>query len=285
MTATELTPLIPDPPARPQSTTAAAMVAMLRRHYLPDEAKPAGIFAPEIQAPGPTQRKADLIWLGCTAATGKLLIGHEVKVSRSDLLTELADLTKSDPWERYCDRWYLVVPGLSLIQGLELPGAWGVLLPPSGRRTRSMTVHRQAAVLRPDEQSPALRTIAAWVHWQVRDARNRAADREQRLERALDDVRQLQLTAAPRTHNPTREVVERIVAALGGVSGSGDDHEIGNWRQRVSADDVITALRDLGTVYERRDEALRTLDRTRSGLEQMRKSITWVLDDTNGRVR
>lgn len=269
--------------ARSEPTTAVAMVAMLRRHYVPDESRPAGIFAPEVQAPGLTRRTADLIWLGCTAATGKLLIGHEIKVSRADLLAELADLTKTDPWQRYCDRWYLVVPSVSLIEGLELPGSWGVMLPPSGRRTRSMTVNRPAPPLRPDEQSPALRTIAAWVHWRVRDARNRADDREDRLKRALDDIRELQLKAAPRTHNPTREIVERIVVELGGATGISPGH-VGDWQHRVKVDDVVAALKDLGAVYERRDDAMRTLTNAQTSLGQLHRHVAWVLDQMNGQV-
>ncbi len=143
--------LIPDPPATPVPTTEHSMVEMLRRHYVPDATKTAGVFAPEIQAPGPVQRRADLIWLGCTAAAGNRLVGHEVKVTRADVLSELADLTKSDPWQRYCDQWWLVIPHLSLIEGLELPESWGVVLPPSGRRTRSVTVHRKAPLLGPVE--------------------------------------------------------------------------------------------------------------------------------------
>lgn len=271
-------PLIHDEPTKSPSTTAAAVLGMLRRHYLPDESRPAGIFAPEIQAPGSTRRKADLIWLGCAAATGKQLVGHEIKVTRSDVLAELADLTKSDPWQRYCDRWYLVVPHLALIKGLDLPETWGLLTLPSGRRTRSMTMHRQAPPLQPLEQAPALRTVAAWLHWQLRDARNQAADRQRRLDRALDDVRQLQLSAAPRTHNPTREVVEQTIAALGGAHGYAD--EVGDWRRSVKVGDVVAALRDLGTVYKRRDEVLRTLDGALEQLESLGARVARVLADT-----
>jgi hypothetical protein len=116
--------------AGPDSANASAMIAMLRRHYIPDETRPSGIFAPEIQAPGSSGRRADLIWLGCTAAAGDELIGHEIKISRADLLNELADLSKSHSWQRYCDRWWLVVPHEALIHGLELPPSWGVMLPP-----------------------------------------------------------------------------------------------------------------------------------------------------------
>lgn len=112
MTEVTDTPLIPGPSTPPQPTTASAMLDMLRRHYLPDERRPAYLLAPEIQAPGRSSRRADLIALGMSAATNGALIGHEIKVTRADVQAELGDLTKSDPW--------------------------GIMLPPSGRRTRSV---------------------------------------------------------------------------------------------------------------------------------------------------
>jgi hypothetical protein len=225
------------------------------------------------------------MWLGCASATGHHLVGHEVKVSRADVLTELSDLTKTDPWQRYCDYWWLVVPDPALIRGLELPESWGVMLPPSGRRTRSMTIHRKAPKLTPLEQSPALRALAAWQCWVFRDLRNTAADREKRLGEALQRVAELKRAALPRTHNPTREMVEHILAALGGAYDSGDggdpgSRQIGDWRQRVAVEDIIAALRDLGALYQRRDEALRTLERTRERLLSQHAALGHALTET-----
>lgn len=259
--------------------TAQAMVELLRRHYLPDDTRPAGIFAPEIQAPGSTRRRADLIWLGCTAATGNHLVGHEIKVSRADVRTELTDLTKSDPWQRYCDRWYLVVPHLSLIEDLELPDSWGVLTPPSGRRTRSMTVHRTAPRLRPVEQSPALRTLAAWQLWQLRDSRAAARDLTRRLQQTELANRELRLST-PHQPDPRREVVGRVIAALGQTDPGSDS--VGDWGHEVQVDDVVAALKDLGSVYHRRDDALRTLESIRRTLERYQRLITEVLARPDG---
>jgi hypothetical protein len=260
--------LAPDEPATPQMATAQAMLGLLRRHYLPDETRPAGIFAPEIQAPGPSGRRADLIWLGCTAAAGSELIGHEIKVSRSDLLTELADLTKSDPWQRYCDRWWLVIPHSGLINGLELPDSWGVLTPPSGRRRRSMTIHRPAPPLKPDEQAPALRALATWLHWRLRDEHNRTVDAQHRLERIELANRQLQLER-PRPTGEDASLVAEILAKLGPSYGT----RIGKWGQEVNVDDVVAALQDLGKVYSRRDKAQRDLEQTRRYLDSAQTTV------------
>ncbi len=52
--------------------------------------------------------------------------GHEVKVTRTDWLKELADLSKSEEWKQYCDRWWLVAPAGVLRDG-ELPEGWGYM--------------------------------------------------------------------------------------------------------------------------------------------------------------
>lgn len=55
------------------------------------------------------------------------IYGHEVKVSRSDWLSELADPTKAEEWARYCHHWYLVAP-----EGIvrdDLPDGWGLMVP------------------------------------------------------------------------------------------------------------------------------------------------------------
>jgi hypothetical protein len=270
-------------PPKPHTTvlpvTARDMIGMLRRHYLPDDTRPAGVFAPEIQAPGPVQRRADLIWLGCTAATGTALVGHEVKVTRADLLTELQDLTKSDPWQRYCDQWWLVVPDLALIKGLDLPASWGVMLPPSGRRTRSMTVHRVAPVLHPGDQGPALRTLTAWQHWKLRDTRERIELLEKECQSLRNINHQLNLTQ-PVQQNPGSQVVARIVRELGGM-WSGE--EIGTWEQRVTVEDVVAALKDLGAVQCRRDEAQLALDRVRDGVTQYQRVLATTAEALTAR--
>lgn len=258
--------------AQAKPHTERSMLDLLRRHYVADERNPAWVFAPLIQAPGQTLRKADLMCLGVTAATSGLLVGHEIKVSRADVQVELADLTKCDPWMRYCDEWWLVVPDAAILDGLKIPESWGVLTPPSGRRTRSMTVTRQAPRLRPLEQSPALKTLAAWQHWRLRDLNTAHVDVRARLDRQVEANQELRMHRP--AHDPRRETVAKVLAGLGGQP-YGD--EVGKWDSRVSIDDVVAALKDLGAVYNRRDEAGRTIKRLRENLENARDIASSVL--------
>lgn len=156
--------------------TARDLLSMLRKHYLPEYRLPSGIFIPEIQAPG-SLRRADLLWQGVTLRDRRL-IGHEIKISRQDLKHELDDPEKCVPWKRYCDEWWLVVPHAEILKGMDIPEEWGIMLPPSGRRTRTMTIHRKATVLTPEPKWPAMETIAIWLFW-----RQEALQREQAADR------------------------------------------------------------------------------------------------------
>lgn len=77
------------------------------------------------------------LWTGGYGASrvGPMLHGHEVKVSRSDWLTELKDPEKAEAFRRYCDYWWLVVSEKSIVRPGELPEGWGLMVA-SGPSTR-----------------------------------------------------------------------------------------------------------------------------------------------------
>lgn len=60
--------------------------------------------------------------------TGPLLHGHEVKVSRSDWLTELRDPDKAEAFRRHCDFWWFVVSDRDIVKVGELPDRWGLIV-------------------------------------------------------------------------------------------------------------------------------------------------------------
>jgi hypothetical protein len=107
-----------------EALSSTDVLTLLRRHYPPPGRPPAGILAEEVVGPD-GRRRADAVWAPLVHSAGSELVGHEAKVTRSDVLTELADRTKCDPWMRYCDRWWLVVSDPGLVTGLDLPDAWG----------------------------------------------------------------------------------------------------------------------------------------------------------------
>ncbi|QWS68205.1 nuclease [Gordonia phage VanLee] len=203
----------------PPPLTAVDVRAMLTRHYLPENRPPAGILAFEIGSPD-GRRNADALWAPLTLAGKRALIGHEIKVSRSDVAAELADLTKADAWARYCDQWWLTVSDPKLVEGFEIPEHWGIMAPPSGRRTRSMTIVRPAPELRPIDKAPAFHRLLTWcerrheaetsaaradLHWRVRE-----------VERLTEQLQRAQLSGEPGMTGLSADVelVRKVVAFI-----------------------------------------------------------------------
>ena len=68
------------------------------------------------------------LWTGYGVESGAKLHGHEVKVSRSDWLTELRDPSKAESFAVYCDYWWLVVSDKAIVKPGELPDGWGLMV-------------------------------------------------------------------------------------------------------------------------------------------------------------
>lgn len=69
--------------------------------------------------------------MDCWSSKGMEIHGHEVKVSRSDWLTELRDPEKAEAFRPYCNRWWLVVPDVEIVRG-DLPRGWGLMVVNAG---------------------------------------------------------------------------------------------------------------------------------------------------------
>ena len=55
------------------------------------------------------------------------LLGFEVKVSRSDYLSEIKNLGKSEPFREVCSEWFMVVSDKAIVRD-DLPDGWGLLV-------------------------------------------------------------------------------------------------------------------------------------------------------------
>lgn len=217
---------------------AGDLVDMLRRHYLPEGRPAGGILAAEIESPD-GRRRADAVWAPWSIAGGAGLVGHEVKVARSDVIAELADPMKADPWARFCSRWWLVVADPALVDGLDVPAAWGIMAPPSGRRRRTMTVVREAPALKPLDTGPAWRRIATWhdarLGQRLRDAEWNAERYKADAERLRGDLDARRMAGEARA-DPRATLIAQILAALDRTPG---------WYRNVPVDDVVAAIVDL----------------------------------------
>jgi len=83
-------------------------------------------FDRALRAKGST-RIADAIAVDCWSSKGMEIHGHEVKVSRSDWLAELRVPDKAEAFRPFVDRWWLVVPDLTIVRD-DLPAGWGLML-------------------------------------------------------------------------------------------------------------------------------------------------------------
>lgn len=118
------------------------LVSRLRRHYLkPGQNPPGGTFLTEVSPNGTwgAGRRCDALFVGYGAATGRVLIGHEVKATRGDWLRELRDLDKATFWVEACQEWWIVAPP-GVVHPDELPPDWGLLVPGAKTRTRMTMV-------------------------------------------------------------------------------------------------------------------------------------------------
>jgi len=93
------------------------------------------------------RRTADCIVMDLWPSKHLALHGHEVKVSRSDWLTELRDPEKAEAFRPYMDYWWLVVSDAGIVRDGELPDGWGLLAPWGGGRL--LRVVKQARRLTP----------------------------------------------------------------------------------------------------------------------------------------
>lgn len=72
-------------------------------------------------------RTADALVLDLWPSTGNVIHGIEVKISRSDWLTELKDPDKAEAFRPHCDFWWLAVPDANIVRD-DLPPGWGLLV-------------------------------------------------------------------------------------------------------------------------------------------------------------
>lgn len=204
--------------------TTAELLARLQRHYIkPGENLPGGIFVPEVSANGGwgAGRRCDALYVGFTSSSGRILVGHELKISRADWLHELDDREKADQWADQCHEWWLVVSDPTIVRDGELPAGWGLMAP--GRSKTRLDIHHKPD-RRPREHQPSWDTVRAILARQ--DTLRAQAISSIRL-KAFDEARkdneqriQAAVHAAADRKDPgatqLRERLTQIEEALGG---------------------------------------------------------------------
>lgn len=114
------------------------------RYVLAEHVRDTGAFA---------RRTADLIVRDVWDSSRHALHGFEVKVSRSDWLTELRDPSKAETFKVHCDYWWLAVSDTSIVRD-DLPEGWGLI----AMAGSTMRVKRPAPRLDPIPMESGMRT-------------------------------------------------------------------------------------------------------------------------------
>jgi hypothetical protein len=109
------------------------LVGLLRNRYPLSQG---WIFVTELTH---DSRRADAVALQTWSGHGIGLEGFEIKASRSDLVSELKSEHKADAIGKYCRRWWLVLPSMSVADGVAIPSGWGVLVLDKKRNTLRVT--------------------------------------------------------------------------------------------------------------------------------------------------
>lgn len=109
------------------------LLERLERHYIkPGEPLAGGVFLPEVGINGGGSSRCDAIYVGFTSTSGRMLVGHELKVSRADWRRELDQPGKAHgstelPLDDQRDLFSLFNPG----EAWEPDGSGGVRLAPN----------------------------------------------------------------------------------------------------------------------------------------------------------
>ena len=109
---------------RKKSVTSADVCALLRTRY----SHPEWALCFEVANATGTNasRYADAVAMNLYPSRGLALHGFEVKVSKSDFMSEISKPDKSVAVQQYCDYWWLVAPASAVDESL-IPKTWGWL--------------------------------------------------------------------------------------------------------------------------------------------------------------
>lgn len=222
------------------------LLALLQRHYIKPGAFPGGVFIPECGVNGGgAGSRADALYVGFTSTSGRVLIGHELKVTRADWRRELDHSGKADFWADNCHQWFIVAPGPEIVPKEEVPHGWGLMYPNPRTTTRMQIVVKPVTHADREPSWLAVRSIMARLdtiqHGRIHQVESEALDKaRERAERELRD------RAARQTSGELTEDLRRRLEILGIIEQVlGHDIEVYSWdkKNRLGAETAGRALR------------------------------------------
>lgn len=228
--------------------TASHLLTRLERHLV-NPADPGGVFAREVCVNGESGqgRRCDALHAGFTRASGMLLAGFEVKVSRADWRTELENPSKAETWASACHEWWIVAPSTDVVPVEELPAGWGLLLPPAQERHTRFRIAKPATRRDPETFSPpwwAVRSFMARLSTLERKDTN--AIRRALLTQVTEEVRAAEETRLAAARTDAQESLARVRAVEEALGCSLWGLAEANGRRSVTLDE----LREIGAALK-----------------------------------
>lgn len=261
----------------PSVTTTAELLALLRRHYIkPGLDLPGGVFVPEVGGNGSwgASARADAIYVGFTTSSGRILVGHELKISRADWLNELNKPGKADQWADQCHAWYLVVNDPAIVKPGELPPGWG-LMSPGPSRTR-MDIHTPADVKADHTPSwEAIRSVMARVDTLrasevAASVESRDQARRRKYQKDVNEAVELRMKSMPETGEAAKrlKLIEDAIGApidwsdnVWSPDRTVDPELLGRiGKAALALGGIESAIRQLGRGYNSTKEVRRLID-------------------------
>ena len=237
--------------------TSEDLVAMLRAKY-PQDAY-AVLEQVHDRAGFDHRGRGDIMVMGLWPSRGLQLEGFEIKVSRSDWVRETRQPRKAENLFGFCDRWWLLAASADLVQDLELPETWGLLVP----KGRGLGIVKQAPKLNP---SPIDRSFLAALlkrAWQRSPA---AADIAKQLAAAEKSGQQCAAHELERARDETARARE-VLVDFEKASGI----RISEWSHGQSIGEAVRAVLDNEPLVRR---VTRLRDQLRRLADEMDKAVT-----------
>lgn len=215
--------------------------------------------------------QCDLIAIHTWASRGLRVVGHEIKVSRSDWQTELRKPEKADAFWRFCHQWFLVVPEpyRAIVHDGELPPNWGLL--EVGNKVRQITTSAM--------EVPQPVPWSWCVGWLAQMDRREKRDISRELNAAREEGRQLgERSALLKSRDGVEEAKEIKLTAAEFAKATGIDlGERGSWQR-----EEIKRLAALAERYGGVRSLMMQLSAARSNVLHVTEAIERLSGDLNG---
>jgi len=154
------------------------------------------------------RRHADAVAINSYPSKGFETRGFEIKVSKSDLKSELENGIKSDEIARFCDYWFLVTPK-GLTSSFVLPPTWGVIEYENG----SLRQKHKAEKL--DKLAPTQGFLAAMLRGRERLLEGRAIKISKEKEAQIIENASYSIKYDLERYKKLQEKIKQIAEATG----------------------------------------------------------------------